>query len=60
VPSTFLIYLSLKIQGWVANPPYYWHLTIGFGPDQTLNIQDYFIMDFAGFADMENSGGGEN
>jgi len=37
-----------------------WHLTIGFGPNQTLNIKEYFIMDFDGFTDMEYSGGGES
>ncbi|MDD5016870.1 MAG: hypothetical protein PHO15_02070 [Eubacteriales bacterium] len=32
-----------------------WHLTIGFGANQTLNIEQYNIMDFDGFIDEETS-----
>ncbi len=29
-----------------------WHFRISFGPNQTLNLQEYYIMDFEGFTDM--------
>ncbi|MFH1512323.1 MAG: hypothetical protein ABIG45_03100, partial [Bacillota bacterium] len=41
-----------------------WHLTIAFGPNQTLQLQEYCVMDFIGIAGMEgineeyNDGGG--